>query len=279
MDRSPGQLARLSLAEGVSFAIVAVESAQGSTPREAGALMVVTADSAAGTIGGGRLEWDAIASARNMLFEQSKTRAKIPGFFLDIPLGPEIGQCCGGRVRLSIRRGDAAAVEALEMEERAAASSRPTVQIYGAGHVGRALALALVPLPLRVVLADVRPEELALATDQRIERVLATSLTDLAAGAPEGAAHVVMTHSHALDSLIAAAVLEAGRHRYLGLIGSQTKKALFFKGFRALGIAPAAMAAIACPIGGAQVRDKRPSVIAALAAAEIVTALMGGQRD
>ncbi len=279
MDRSPGQLARLSLAEGVSFAIVAVETAQGSTPREAGALMVVTADSAAGTIGGGRLEWDAIASARNMLFEQSKTRAKIPGFFLDIPLGPEIGQCCGGRVRLSIRRGDAAAVEALEMEERAAASSRPTVQIYGAGHVGRALALALVPLPLRVVLADVRPEELALATDQRIERVLATSLTDLAAGAPEGAAHVVMTHSHALDSLIAAAVLEAGRHRYLGLIGSQTKKALFFKGFRALGIAPAAMAAIACPIGGAQVRDKRPSVIAALAAAEIVTALMGGQRD
>ncbi len=279
MDRSPGQLARHSLAEGVPFAIVAVETAQGSTPREAGALMVVTADSAAGTIGGGRLEWDAIASARNMLCEQSKTRAKIPGFFLDIPLGPEIGQCCGGRVRLSIRRGDAAAVEALEIEERAAASSRPTVQIYGAGHVGRALALALAPLPLRVVLADVRPEELALATDQRIERVLATSLTDLAAGAPEGAAHVVMTHSHALDSLIAAAVLEAGRHRYLGLIGSQTKKALFFRGFRALGIAPEAMAAIACPIGGAQVRDKRPSVIAALAAAEIVTALMGGQRD
>ncbi len=276
MDRSPGQLARLSLAEGVPFAIIAVETALGSTPREAGALMVVTADSAAGTIGGGRLEWDAIASARHMLREQSKTRAKIPGFFLDIPLGPEIGQCCGGRVRLSVRPGDAAAVEALDQTERAAESGRPTVMIYGAGHVGRALALALAPLPLRVVLADVRAEELALATDERIERVLAASLTDLALGAPAGAAHVVMTHSHALDSMIAAAVLEEGRHHYLGLIGSQTKKALFFKGFREIGIAPEALAAIACPIGGSAVRDKRPSVIAALAAAEIVTALLGG---
>ncbi len=277
MDRSPSQLARLSLTEGVPFALVAVDAVQGSTPREAGAIMVVTAQRVAGTIGGGRLEWDAIASARNMLAEASKTRAKNPAFFLDIPLGPEIGQCCGGRVRLSIRLGDADIVDWLEADERNAAAARPAVLIYGAGHVGRALALALAPLPLRVVLADIRAEELDQAMDARIERVLTPSLTDLAANAPAGAAHVVMTHSHALDSLIAAAVLEAGHHRYLGLIGSQTKKALFFKGFRELGIAPEVLAAIACPIGGAAVRDKRPSVIAALAAAEIVTALLGPQ--
>ncbi len=238
--------------------------------------MVVTATAAAGTIGGGRLEWDAIASARNMLGEPSKMRAS-PVFFLEIPLGPEIGQCCGGRVRLSIRRGDAEAVAALEAAEQSAAAARPSVLIYGAGHVGRALAQALAPLPLRVILADVRAEELDLAADERIERRRTDSLTDLAAAAPAGAAHAVMTHSHALDSLIAAAILEGGRHRYLGLIGSQTKKALFFKGFRELGITPDALAAIACPIGGVAVRDKRPSVIAALAAAEIVTALLGGE--
>ncbi len=85
-----------------------------------------------------------------------------------------------------------------------------------------------------------------------------------------------MTHSHALDSLIAATVLEGRRHCYLGLIGSRTKKTLFFKGFRELGLPEAALAAISCPIGGDAVRDKRPAVIAALAAAEIATALLKG---
>jgi xanthine dehydrogenase accessory protein XdhC len=276
MDRSPAELARRSLGDGAPFALVAVDSALGSTPREAGAVMIVTEQTTAGTIGGGRLEWDAIASARDMLRDSSKMRAN-PVFFLEIPLGPEIGQCCGGRVRLAIRQGDAAVVAELEGAERATIAAQPTVIVYGAGHVGRALAQALAPLPLRVILADIRAEELALVDDRRIERLLATSLTDIAAGAPPGAAHAVMTHSHALDSLIAAAVLEGGRHGYLGLIGSRTKKALFLKGFRELGIAPEALAAIACPIGGATVRDKRPSVIAALAAAEIVTALLGGK--
>ncbi len=275
MDFSPSQLARRSLVDGVPFALVSVEIAQGSTPREAGAVMVVTAHAVAGTIGGGRLEWDAIAAARDMLHDASKSRANNHKLSLDIPLGPEIGQCCGGRVALSIQQGDAATMDALEAADRAASEARPAVLVYGAGHVGRALALALAPLPLRVLLVDVRAEELALSTDSRIERVLSSSLSDVAAGAPDGAAHAVMTHSHALDSLIAAAVLETGRHRYLGLIGSQTKKALFYRGFRDLGIPQEALAAIACPIGGVAVRDKRPSVIAALAAAEIVTALLG----
>ncbi len=177
MDRTVTQLARTSLATGEAFAVVTVETAQGSTPREAGATMVVTEKAVAGTIGGGRLEWDAIAAARDMLAKESKSRARDASagptpIRLDIPLGPEIGQCCGGRVTLSVMPGDEALVLALEAAERAAAVARPTVVIYGAGHVGRALATALAPLPLRVVLADLRAEELGLCADDRIERVL-----------------------------------------------------------------------------------------------------------
>jgi xanthine/CO dehydrogenase XdhC/CoxF family maturation factor len=98
----------------------------------------------------------------------------------------------------------------------------------------------------------------------------------LAESAPENAAHVVMTHSHALDSVIAGAVLERGRFRYLGIIGSRTKRNSFRRAFREIGIAPEMIARVVCPIGGSRVKDKRPEVIAALAAAEIATALLAG---
>jgi len=276
MTLPPSRLARRCLASGEPFTVIAIASAEGSAPREAGAAMVVSAQAVAGTIGGGRLEWDAIAAARDMLKKAGKTRTNNETLYHVVSLGPDIGQCCGGRVRLAMTPGGLAETEALETMERAALEARPSVLIYGAGHVGRALAAALAPLPLKVSLADAREEELAAVADGRIERVRSDKLSDLAAAAPAGAAHAVMTHSHALDSLIAAAVLEQGRHAYLGLIGSRTKKALFFRAFRELGLPEAAIAQVACPIGGGAVRDKRPEVIAALAAAEIVTALLGG---
>ena len=275
MDRSQSQLARRSLAAGAPFVVITVAAAEGSTPREAGALMVVTESDVAGTIGGGRLEWDAIVEARGMIQAACKTRTKPDSRRISVSLGPAIGQCCGGRVALLLELGDAAAVERLKAGDARAVAAQPTVLIYGAGHVGRALATALAPVPFRVVLADSRDEELAQVRDERIACVRPASLSDLAAEAPDGAAHVVMTHSHALDSMIAATVLEQNRHRYLGLIGSRTKKTLFFKAFRELGISEAVLSTVTCPIGGAAVRDKRPAIIAALAAAEIVTALCG----
>jgi xanthine dehydrogenase accessory factor len=272
MSPTPAAFARRLLACGQPFVVVAIADADGSTPRETGAAIAVGAAATAGTIGGGRLEWEAIEEARAMLREGSKARTR------SIALGPSIGQCCGGRVTLAFAPGDERAAEALEAAERLRLEARPLAFIHGAGHVGRALALALAPLPIRVRLVDGRREELAmLAADDRIEHVLSDAPAALAAAAPAGAAHVVMTHSHALDSLIAAALLERGDFAYLGLIGSATKKALFLKAFRELDLSEAAVARIVCPIGGAAVRDKRPEVIAALAAAEIVTALFGQQ--
>ncbi len=269
MTSSPLELARRALGEGRGFVVIRVIAAEGSTPREAGAAMAVTAEAAAGTIGGGRLEWEAAAEARLMLRAGSKSRTMI------VPLGPEIGQCCGGRVTLRLEAGDAAKVAALENEEQATRERRQTVLIHGAGHVGRALALALAPLPFKVMLVDSRAEELGRLSEPRIACLLTEKPVEAAAAAPPGAAHAVMTHSHALDSLIAAALLEESRFRYLGLIGSATKKALFWRAFRDLGLPEDAIARVRCPIGGSAVRDKRPEVIAALAAAEITSALLG----
>jgi xanthine dehydrogenase accessory factor len=265
----PSSLAANCLAQGNSFAIVTVLEVAGSTPREQGAVIVVGLDSVAGTIGGGRLEWEAIESARIMLREASKNRT------MTMALGPESGQCCGGKVVLQIEAGTADHVEALLRRESAERDARPSIYIHGAGHVGRALAAVLALLPFKVVLADSRPEELALARELAVDRILTTMPVALAEAAPAGAAHVVMTHSHALDSLIAAALIEKGTARYLGLIGSKTKKALFLKAFRALGLPEERIRAVICPIGGASVKDKRPEVIAVLAAAEITQALLG----
>jgi xanthine dehydrogenase accessory factor len=127
-----------------------------------------------------------------------------------------------------------------------------------------------------VTLIDQREDELRLIDAPDVRRIVADRPSTLVEQARAGDAHVVMTHSHALDSLIAAAVLEKGAFRYLGLIGSATKKALFLKAFRETRVPEALIAQITCPIGGASVRDKRPEVIAALAAAEITTALLAG---
>ena len=147
-------LLRRTLAAGRPAAVVTVEAAFGSTPREPGARMVVTPETTAGTIGGGRLEFQAIDRARAMLAAGEADAS------MDVPLGPELGQCCGGRVSLSIARADRSTLERIAAEEEASARARPTVLIFGAGHTGRALAAALAPLPLRVRLIDGRPETL-----------------------------------------------------------------------------------------------------------------------
>lgn len=246
---------------------VEVEAARGSTPREAGARMLVTGSATFGTIGGGRLEWEAVARARRLL-ECGETSAR-----LEIPLGPAVGQCCGGHVVLALRRADDAVLADLTTAEMAADAARPVVLLFGAGHVGQALAVALSPLPLRVHWIDSREGMLDGEIPPGIEPVRTGRPIDEVAAAPAGAAYLVLTHSHALDFEICAAVLERDDFAYLGLIGSATKRAKFERGFRELGISRERIARLICPIGGGKVRDKRPPVIAALAAAELIHCL------
>jgi xanthine dehydrogenase accessory factor len=91
-------------------ALVRVHAVRGSAPREEGACMVVRRDGAFhGTIGGGRLEFDALADAREALAE-----GRGPARFRDYALGPDLGQCCGGRVVVGVETFDVRDLDALE---------------------------------------------------------------------------------------------------------------------------------------------------------------------
>ncbi|WP_233720137.1 xanthine dehydrogenase accessory protein XdhC [Jiella avicenniae] len=261
--------ARAALQRSAPAILVTVETALGSTPREAGARMLVTADDVTGTIGGGRLEFGAIDTARRMIAAGEAKGA------CDVPLGPEIGQCCGGRVHLSFRRLDAALLEELAKQVERARDALPAVIIFGAGHTGRALAKALAPLPLAVSLVDSRPETLTDLTGA--VRTVAAAMPETAVEeAPAGAGYVVMTHDHSLDFLIAAAALARSDAAYVGMIGSATKRERFRRHLAGEG-REAEAARLTLPIGGSALRDKRPEVIAALTAAEIATCLLKHQ--
>ena len=259
---------RAWLGDGEPVARVLITRVRGSTPREAGAAMLVTGrGETCGTIGGGTLEWDASARARALLAQDALDAALLD---LEMPLGPALGQCCGGHVSLRIERADERVLGEIEAAERAEQAAFPFVLMFGAGHVGQALARALAPLPLRLRWLDGREEEFGPAVPDGVEAVVTEAWEGEIARAPAGAACLVLTHSHALDARITAAALERGDFAYVGLIGSRSKRRRFERAFRDLGIAEARIASLVCPIGDRGVRDKRPAVIAALAAAELV---------
>jgi len=246
--------------------LVDVEAVQGSTPREAGAFMLVAADGLFGTIGGGQLEFLAIAHARGLL-EGAMLAER-----LDIPLGPEIGQCCGGRTQLRFRSVDAALGAALRQRQRAEAQNFPEVLLFGAGHVGLALAQALRPLPLRVAVIETRD----IPPDEQPEGVAFRRVVMPEAeieGIAPGGAVVILTHDHALDFLIAREALARTDLAYVGMIGSATQRATFAHWLSREGGDPAWLQRLVLPIGGSTVHDKRPAVISAMVAAELLAAL------
>ncbi|CAN5343040.1 xanthine dehydrogenase accessory protein XdhC [soil metagenome] len=255
-----------SLEQGVI--LVTPTHAAGSTPREAGATMAVGLTATADTIGGGQLEFHCIDIAREMLASGERGRS------LDIPLGPQMGQCCGGRVTVSLKRASATDLAMLSAREKAEAALLPAVLIFGAGHTGRALAQALAALPLATTLIDDRDGVL----DGLPAGITCVRMADPARAveiAGPGRAFVILSHSHALDYRLTEAALMRGDARYVGMIGSATKRARFESGFLRAGGRPEALARLTCPICGGDVDDKRPEVIAALTAAELVRSLLG----
>jgi xanthine dehydrogenase accessory factor len=258
--------ARTFLDASPNLVLVEIREALGSTPREEGAWMLVAPGSIFGTIGGGQLEFMAIERARSMIADGSRTET------LDVPLGPEIGQCCGGRVAIELALVDEALREAIIERHKAEMAGRSHVYLFGGGHVGHALAEALALLPLQPVLVETREDALA-GLPQGTRTVLTAVPEAVVSDAPPGSAFVVLTHDHALDFLIVAAALARPDAAYVGMIGSKTKRATFRSWYaREAGGRPEDEARLVCPIGGS-IPDKRPAVIAALVAAELVRAL------
>lgn len=257
------------LAAGERAVVVEVVEARGSVPRGAGTRMLVGAKATAGTIGGGHLELKAIAHARERL---ARGDAAVDDDVLHFPLGPALGQCCGGAVTLRFSALDAAALAAWPE-----ATARFHLQLYGAGHVGRAIVRALAPLDVVIDWIDERDDEFPAAFPDgtgawppRVRKVCVDVVEDEVPDAPPGAYFLVLTHRHDLDLRITEAVLRRGDFAFLGLIGSRTKKQRFVHHFERRGIAPAAIDRMTCPIGVAGIDGKEPEVIAVAVAAQLL---------
>ena len=318
-------------------ALVTVASVRGSAPREPGARMVVAPDGGFhGTIGGGELEWRAIGAARDAL-SRSAPAATLDRF----TLGPDLGQCCGGSVRLltevfdrdrldeirTLAAREAAgpfvtrgrigprAVERIVIDDATNATPAPAecaigggiphgglpveieddglvieqfrdlrrpLWLFGAGHVGRALMLALAPLPFDVTWVDEREDVFPAVVPASVRPLRSADPAGELAHAPAGAFVVVMTHNHPLDLAIVHAALAAapseapaplgpaGRFGYVGLIGSASKRARFARRLREAGIAEARIAGLVCPIGMTTIRSKHPAAIAAGIVAQLL---------
>ncbi len=247
-------------------AAICVDEVKGSAPRDAGVWMLVSPGAVFRTIGGGNLEFMAIEKARKLLATGKDHDV------LSIPLGPEIGQCCGGHVRLVVQRlGESERAEFIARIDREIAEL-PNVLVFGAGHVGRALSEALSLLPVRPVLVDTRADELQAVADG-IETCLTAVPESVVRTAPEGSAFVVLTHDHSLDFLIVREALKRGDARYVGMIGSKTKRASFSNWFVSETGDRDSLKSLVCPIGNKTSADKRPEVIASHVAAELMAHL------
>lgn len=285
-------------------AMISLLATEGSAPRGAGTRMLVWQDGQEGTIGGGQLELRAVEQARAVLdLPRGTWRVQ------DYPLGPLLGQCCGGRVRLMVEHLDPAALDwlpdaepgrmletrledgavtrAVHLRETATRQSargerplpgarivepvgeRPRpVYLFGAGHVGQAIARHMTGLPFQLAWFDTRPEQAA------IDGVTVVSEEDVAgclADAPADAAVAILTHDHPLDYHLTLTALTGKPLAFVGLIGSSTKIARFRSRLTADGVSDAALARLTAPIGMPGVRGKEPDVIAIAVLAQLLT--------
>jgi xanthine dehydrogenase accessory factor len=232
---------------------VEITATRGSAPRDAGTAMKVTAENTDGTIGGGALEHRAIAEARRMLTEGSAEHSQT------LPLGPGLGQCCGGAVTLLFTRQERP-LDPQGAAGRLAAPEDGTAEnlwIWGAGHVGRAVVAACPPGAFHITWIDTDADRYPDAIAPHVTAIPATDMPRLAARAPADAHHLIFTYSHDIDLALCAALLERG-FTSCGLIGSETKWARFRKRLRAAGLDPAP---ITCPIGD-KTLGKQPDAIA-----------------
>lgn len=263
--------ARLPLEDAV---LVRVESTRGSVPREAGTWMAVWAEGLTGTIGGGQLEFQAVQEAREWLLE-----GRTIGQTRRYPLGPSLGQCCGGIVFLAFQRCGAADEPALRRE---LAARLAPVALFGGGHVGSALALLLSRLPFSVRWIDSRDGVFPPSLPPGIETEFSEPIQDAVAQLAPGSRVLIMSFSHAEDLDIVRACLKRLRERddlpYIGLIGSKTKWATFRHRLEERGFTADDMARITCPIGVAGISGKEPEVIAVGVAAQLLQSLSAEAR-
>ena len=228
--------------DGAPFVIATIITAQGSAPQPAGSKMLVTENAAYGTVGGGKLELQTLQAARQLLTDETTQNLRIWN------LSATMGQCCGGKVALLLEKQS---------------GYRPTVAIFGLGHIGSEVATLAARLPYRVIGVDSRPDYLS-ACGAPITRWEGD--TDRIAALPADSVILIMTHSHQLDFDLCMAALQRGDFSYVGIIGSATKARRFRHNLQQRGIHDETLV---CPIG--KPSGTHPTEIAAAIVGCIVT--------
>ena len=250
--------------------LVSVHSTRGSVPREQGAWMAVFNDEVMGTIGGGQLEFQAIAQAREHLRDES-TASWVPARFA---LGPNLGQCCGGEVHLMFELVHQGHIT--ELRRRLKVALRP-VALFGGGHVGKALVQVLGSLPFDVTWIDSRDEIFPHGVPARVSCEHSDPVHAAVNRLNSGSQVLIMSFSHAEDLDVVAACLQRQRVRgdlpFIGLIGSKTKWARFRHQLEARGFTTHELSRVTCPVGVEGIQSKLPEVIAVAMAAQLLRQL------
>lgn len=237
--------------KGEGYVVVTVIGAIGSTPRDSGTKMVIDSDNCYDTIGGGHLEFKAIAKAREMLTGNVSTQ-----LLEHFPLAAKLGQCCGGQATLLFEYF---------------APQGIVLALFGAGHVGKALVSILGGLPLRVKWIDNREQEFPAHCPSNVQKILTEDPVAEVQQLPANSFYMVMTHNHGLDFDIVSEVIKRGDSHYLGVIGSDNKAKRFKQRLAHRDFSEQQIAHMRSPVGLAEVPGKLPMEVAVSIAGEIIS--------
>jgi len=298
------EMAMVMIAQDGAVVRASLAEVKGSAPREAGAMMLITPSQIWQSIGGGALEYDMMRRARKMI-EEAMIEEAPPAWtrqIIKLVLGPDMGQCCGGQVRVLLEffgpndvpvlaglatasrlahplAGNAPLVDADDLADGPLADGSAVIApvtltghpvfLYGAGHIGRALAPHLLALDCDLHWIDIADDRFPERVPDGARRVLAADPAVIAAHAPSNAIHLVITHDHALDEALCHRILTGGGFARLGLIGSATKAARFRSRLAKAGVAADQLERLVCPVGLAAISGKQPARVALSIAAAV----------
>ena len=235
------------------YVLVTVVGTAGSTPREPGSKMVVTASHSIDTIGGGHLEFDAIIRARAYL-----AKGEVCTELHSYPLSSSLGQCCGGAVKVLF---DVCNVH------------KQHIAIFGAGHVAKALVPILAQMPVRISWIDNREDLFPTSLPANVQKVVEEAPETEVRHLDENSWLIILTHDHQLDYRITEQALKQPSLPFVGLIGSDTKAKRFITKLTQRGFEDNALARLFTPIGNRDIPGKRPIEVAVSISAQIIERL------
>jgi len=230
-------------------------SAEGSVPRNSGTFMLITSKCLFGSIGGGQLEYLIVEKAKKILLNKLLKKQ-----IVNVPLGPLIGQCCGGYVQVEIEKFNNGC-QSLKNEKMNIPNSY-NLYIFGAGHIGKELSTRSFDLDFNVHLIDSRNEYLKLQNEDKINQIYVKYPWLLVKNLPRQSYYVILTHRHDFDFKIVNEILHLQTFSFIGLIGSKTKMNRFSNRLVKLGHNESIINKIECPIGLKNITSKKPAEIA-----------------